>query len=333
MSRRASVLFVAMCVIWGIPYLLIKVAVDEMSVLSLVLARTGLGALLLLPIAAAKGQLRPLLGAWKPLLAYTVIEISIPWLLLTEAERHITSSLAGLLVAAVPLVGALLAWGSGEERLGVRRITGLLVGLAGVAALVGLDLGATSPWALAAMAVVVVGYALGPFILARSLSHLPSLGVVAASLGLSALFYLPFGVTQLPSEMPSAKVLLSVAGLAVICTAVAFLLFFKLIAEIGPARATVITYVNPAVAVALGVLVLNESFTLATAVGFGLILTGSVLATRGERSSAVDPDGPGTGAHRIPRSRNRRASAEPSRALTHTGASEAAVGSRTSAES
>jgi drug/metabolite transporter (DMT)-like permease len=286
MSRRGWTLFLAMCLIWGVPYLLIKVAVDEMSAASLVLARTALGAALLLPVAAAKGLLRPLLRRWKPLLVYTVVEISIPWLALTEAERHISSSLAGLLVAAVPLVGALLAVGTGTERLGPVRITGLLLGLAGVAALVGLDLGSADLGALALMALVVVGYAAGPFILSRHLADLPSLGVVAASLGLAALFYLPMGLMQLPSSMPSMEASLSVVGLAVVCTAVAFLLFFRLIAEVGPARATVITYVNPAVAVALGVVLLGESFTASTALAFALILAGSVLATRSERPSA-----------------------------------------------
>jgi drug/metabolite transporter (DMT)-like permease len=288
MTRRGWLLFAAMSVIWGVPYLLIKVAVDELAPATLVLLRTGIAAVLLLPIALARGQVRPLLPRWKPLLAYTVVEICGPWLLLGFAEQRLSSSLTGLLIAGVPLVGALLArFGPDRERLGGRRLAGLLVGLAGVAALVGFEVGAGDVRAIVAIALVVVGYALGPAILARTLSDLPSMGVVAVSLAISAVVYLPAGILQAPSAWPSAKVVLAVLGLAVVCTAVAFLVFFALIAEVGPARSTVITYVNPAIAVLLGVLVLNEQFTAATAAGFVLILLGSVLAT--SRRTAVEP--------------------------------------------
>lgn len=280
MTRRGWILFAAMAVIWGIPYLLIKVAVDEIAPATLVLARTGIATVLLLPIALARGQLRPLLPRWKPLLVYTAVEICGPWLLLGFAEQRLSSSLTGLLVAGVPLVGALLArLGPDRERLGRRRLAGLLVGMAGVAALVGFEVGAGDVRAIVAVAFVVVGYALGPAILARSLSDLPSMGVVAASLAISAVAYLPVGIAAAPSAWPSGKAVLAVLTLAVVCTAVAFLVFFELIAEVGAARSTVITYVNPAVAVLLGVLVLDESFTVATGAGFALILLGSVLAT------------------------------------------------------
>lgn len=283
MSRRGWLLFAAMGIIWGIPYLLIKVAVDELEPSTLVLARTGIGAALLIPIAAMRRQLRPLLAHWRPLLAYTVIEICIPWWLLGFAELRLSSSLTGLLVAAVPLVAAVLVSMTGQERFGRRRVVGLLVGFAGVAALVGFDVGAASAPAVAAVAGVAICYAVGPMILARHLAALPSLGVVAASLLISAVVYLPVGIAQWPATPPSAETWLAVTGLAVICTATAFLVFFRLIAEVGPARASVITYVNPAVALVLGVVVLNERVTVATAVGFGLILLGSVLATARER--------------------------------------------------
>jgi drug/metabolite transporter (DMT)-like permease len=288
MTRRGWLLFAAMAVIWGIPYLLIKVAVDEIAPATLVLARTAIAALLLLPIALARGQLRPLLPRWKPLLLYTVVEICGPWLLLGFAEQRLSSSLTGLLVAGVPLVGALLArFGPDRERLGRRRLAGLLVGVAGVAALVGFEVGAGDVRAIVAVAFVVVGYALGPAILARALSDLPSMGVVAASLAIAAVAYLPAGIVEAPAAWPSGQAVLAVLTLAVVCTAVAFLVFFELIAEVGAARSTVITYVNPAVAVLLGVLVLDESFTAATAAGFALILLGSVLAT--SRRAPVQP--------------------------------------------
>jgi drug/metabolite transporter (DMT)-like permease len=280
MSRRGWVLFVAMAVIWGIPYLLIKVAVDEIAPATLVLARTALATGLLLPVALARGLVRPLLPRWRPLLLYTAVEICAPWLLLGFAEQRLSSSLAGLLVAGVPLVGALLArLGPDREPLGGRRLVGLLVGLAGVAALVGFEVGAGDAKAIVAITLVVVCYATGPFILARSLADLPALGVVAASLAVAALAYLPAGLVEAPAGWPSGRAVLAVVVLAVVCTAVAFLVFFELIAEVGAARSTVITYLNPAIAVLLGVLVLDESFTLATAAGFVLILLGSVLAT------------------------------------------------------
>lgn len=288
MSRRGWLLFATMGLIWGVPYLLIKVAVGELTPATLVFYRTAIAAVLLVPLAAARGQLRPLLPRWKPLLAYTVAELAVPWLLLSNAERRLSSSLSGLLIAAVPLVGALLGWLSGGEKLGPRRIAGLLIGLAGVAALVGFDLGRGDIGALLQMAVVAIGYAVGPFILARSLSDLPGVGVVAASLALTALVYLPFGIAQTPHHWPAANVVWAVVILAVLCTAVAFLLFFALIDEVGPVRATVITYINPAVAVALGVALLHEPFTVGIAVGFALVLAGSVLATH--RTPATEPE-------------------------------------------
>jgi drug/metabolite transporter (DMT)-like permease len=212
----------------------------------------------------------------------------IPWLLLGVAEQRLSSSLTGLLIASVPLVGAVLAVATRlDDRLDGRRLAGLLLGFAGVAALVGFEVGGGDLGAVAALAVVAVCYATGPLILSRWLSHLPGLGVITASLALTALAYLPVGLAQAPSSWPGTDVALAVVGLAVVCTAVAFLVFFALIAEVGPTRSTVITYVNPAVAVLLGVTLLDEAFTLATAAGFVLILAGSVLATQRSPSAAV----------------------------------------------
>ena len=290
MSRRGWVLFGAMCLIWGTPYLLIKVAVEEVTPATLVCARTLIGALLLLPFALRGGQLRGLLPYWRPLVLFSVVEVCAPYLMLGFAETRLSSSLTGLLLAGVPLVGAVLArWTGARERLGVRRLAGLLVGVAGVAALVGLDLGSIDALALGAIGVVVLGYAVGPVILARALSDLPQLGVVVAAFSLCALVYLPVGIAQAPTHWPTAKVTLSILLLAALCTSLAFVIFFKLIAEVGPPRATVITYVNPAVAIGLGVLILDEPFTLAIGVGFVLVLAGSVLATARNRAPAARP--------------------------------------------
>jgi drug/metabolite transporter (DMT)-like permease len=290
MSRRGLLLFAAMCVIWGIPYLLIRVAVEELSPAALVLGRTAVGALLLLPIAFFRRDLRGLLPFWLPLLAFAAIEIALPWVLLGAAEQRVSSSLTGLLIAAVPLVGAVIARTTGDrERLGLQSAIGLAVGLAGVAAIVGLNLEGTSAVSLAEIFLVAVCYAVGPAILQRWLAGLPALGVISVSLGLTALAYAPIAAFSLPEQAPSAKVVLSVLALAVVCTALAFLLFFALIAEIGPVRATVITYVNPAVAAVLGVALLDERFTVGMGVGFVLVLAGSVLATRRRAEPAPVP--------------------------------------------
>jgi drug/metabolite transporter (DMT)-like permease len=201
--------------------------------------------------------------------------------LLGTAEQEIPSSLAGLLVAGVPLVATLVAVATGgRDRVGATGVVGLLIGLTGVAAIVGVNLGSSNTAALLAMAVVVVGYAVGPAILARRLAGLSTVAVMALSLSLCALAYAPIAVLQRPAAVPSPGALGAVAVLGLVCTAAAFLLFWALINETGPVRATVITYFNPAVAALLGVVVLNESFTPVMAIGFGLVIAGSVIATR-----------------------------------------------------
>lgn len=273
-----------MGVLWGVPYLLIKVAIDELAPATLVFGRTAIGAALLLPIAVRRGHVRTVLRRWKPLVAFTVIEVCVPWLMLGYAEQRVSSSLTGLLIAAVPLVGAVMVTVLGDDRLDSRRILGLGVGFSGVVALVGFDVGASNLWAVGAIACVVIGYAVGPIILARYLSGMPGLGVIAVALTGAAVVYAPVAAVQWPSTTPSGDVVLAVAGLGVFCTATAFVLFYELIGEVGPARATVITYVNPAVALVLGVIVLDETFTATTALGFALILLGCIPATATNRA-------------------------------------------------
>ena len=288
MSRRGLFLFAAMCVIWGIPYLFIKIAVRDLSPATLVWARTAIAAAFLLPLAAWRDELRPLTARWRPLVLFTVIEVAVPWLLLASAEQHLSSSLTALLIAAVPLIGVVLALSTGSrERLGPRTLSGLLVGLLGVAALVGFDTGGADARSIAQVGGVALCYALGPLILDRYLSGLPALGVIAASLTLTALAYTPVAVLHLPAKVPGAEVIVSVFVLAIVCTALAFVFFFALIKEAGPVRATVITYVNPAVAAVAGVAFLGESFTTGMGVGLVLILAGSALATRGGRRDEV----------------------------------------------
>jgi drug/metabolite transporter (DMT)-like permease len=285
-TQRGVVLFALMSVIWGIPYLFIRVAVAEITPATLVLARTAIAAAILLPYAIARVDLRAVLARWRWVVAFAAVEIAIPWVALGSAEQKVTSSLAGLLIAGVPLVGTALALATGgADRVGRAGLVGLLVGLVGVAAIVWGNFATSDPGALVEIAIVVVGYAVGPAILARRLGGLPAVGVMAVSLTLCALVYIPIAAVQLPAVMPSQNVVASVVILAVVCTAAAFLIFAALIDEIGPVRATVITYVNPAVAAILGVLVLNEPFTLAMGIGFALVVLGLTLATR--RSSAA----------------------------------------------
>jgi drug/metabolite transporter (DMT)-like permease len=307
-TRRGLILFALMSVIWGIPYLFIRIAVDEISPATLVFVRTGIGAAILLPVALLRVDLRPVLRRWRWLLTFAVVEIAAPWVLLGSAEQHISSSLAGLLVAGVPLVGTAIALATGgADRVSRTGLAGLLLGLAGVAAIVGADLQSSDLTALVQVLLVVVGYAVGPAILSRRLDGPPAIGVMALSLGMTALLYAPIAAVQWPAVVPSLNAIAAIVTLGVVCTAIAFLLFAELIAEVGPVRSTVITYVNPAVAAVLGVLVLRETFTVAMGIGFALVILGSTLATRrphnravavpatwpdqASRASVVDPDG------------------------------------------
>jgi drug/metabolite transporter (DMT)-like permease len=281
MSRRGWALFVAVGVIWGIPFLLIKVADSGVSVAVLVFARVFIGSLLLLPLTLRRGRLLALLPRWRWLVALSVVEVMLPWLLLSAAERHLSSSLSGLLVAVVPIIGVGVARLAGDrEPMTAARWAGLAIGLGGVTLLLlpAVAGGGTVP-VLEALGTAVC-YAIGPVIASQKLAGADDLSVTAASLGLASLVYaVPVALTW-PAVMPSPQVLAALAALAAICTALAFLLYLQLIAEAGPVRAEVVTYVNPAVAVTLGVLVLGEPFTPLIAVSFALILAGSVLATR-----------------------------------------------------
>ena len=281
MSRRGWALFIAMCLIWGIPYLLIKVAVSDVSPVTLVFFRTVIGALILVPIALARGSVGPALRHWRWIALYTAVEVALPWFLVSDAELRLSSSLTALLIAATPFVGVVLGRLTGsDDRFDARRLFGLVVGFVGVAVLVGLNVSVRDLGAAGEIGLVAICYAIGPLIISRKLTEAPPIGVVAMSLVLPAIVYAPLGLSHLPSAIPPTHVLLAIGLLGVVCTAIAFLLFFALIAEVGPVRATVITYVNPAVALALGVTLLGEPLTIGAGVGFALILVGLFLLTR-----------------------------------------------------
>jgi drug/metabolite transporter (DMT)-like permease len=256
-----------------------------------VLGRSALAAILLLPLALARKQVLPVLRRWKPMLAYTIVEIVVPWYFLSSAEQHLSSSTAGLLIAGVPIVGVALARFFGDtERLGVRRVTGLALGLAGVAVLTVPHLTGGDARSLGEVFLTVLGYATAPLIAARWLKDVPTLQLTAPCLALAALVYAPAAAMTWPAQTPSPSVLTALIGLGVVCTALAFVAFLELIKEVGPTRAMVFTYVNPAVAVAAGALFLDEPLTPTIVAAFTLILAGSVLAT-----AAGPTTGPATG--------------------------------------
>ena len=278
MTRRGWALFVALGILWGMPYLLIRIAVETLDPLVVAFGRTLVGSLLLLPVAVRRKALAPALRHWPALLAFTLVEISGPWLLIGHAETRLNSSTTGLLIAMVPLMAAAIAALMGHERLPPRRLAGLAIGFLGVATLVGMDVHVSDWAAVAALALASLGYAVGPVIIDRKLKPAPALGVITGSLIAATILYAPFALLLWPAHAATGAVT-SVVALGVICTAAAFLVFFALIAEAGPARATVIAYVNPLVAMLLGVVFLAEPLTLGMAIGFPMVIVGSVLAT------------------------------------------------------
>jgi drug/metabolite transporter (DMT)-like permease len=279
-TRRGFILFILLGVAWGIPYLLIKIVVRQLDPAMLVFARVGLAAAILLPVAAVRGDLAPVLRRWRPLLAFTIVEIIVPQFLLGSAEERLPSSTTGLLIAAVPLAGVGVAFALGRpERLTPRNWLGIALGMAGVAALVGFAVSGSDLGAFGEVLVVVAGYALGPAILAKWMPGVPGTGIMALGFALTTVVYAPVvaATGSWPSAWPSASVLVSLVLLAVVCSAGAFTIMAALVTEVGPVRATTVTYVNPAIALIAGAVVLSEPVTGWSVVGFALILAGCYL--------------------------------------------------------
>jgi drug/metabolite transporter (DMT)-like permease len=280
-SRRGLILFLTLGIVWGLPYLLIKIAVEDLSVPMVVFGRLFFAAIILMPIVIARRQLGALRGHMRWVLAFAFVEMTITWWCLTYAETRLTSSLTGLLIATVPLVAAVMAKVAGlDDRLTGRRLVGLGIGFLGVVAIVGLDISGAQWLAVLALAITAFGYALGPIIVDLRLSQVPSLPVIAVAITANAVVYAPFAWLQRPTAPVPVGTWVAVIALGLVCTALAFILFFALIAEVGPARTTLITYINPAVAVILGTIVLAEPVTWGLVIGFPLVLIGSWLATR-----------------------------------------------------
>jgi drug/metabolite transporter (DMT)-like permease len=285
MTRKGWLLFIAMSVFWGIPYLFIKIALRELDPTVVVFARVGIAAAALLPVAANRGVLRQLRERWYVVAALACVQIVGPFLLISFGEQHIASSLTSLLIAADPLLVALFAlrFDPGERVTGLRMV-GLLIGMGGVVTLLGLDVGRDEQRLLGTLLVLLAaaGYAASALLIKRpTIAALPSLGVVTVECLTATIVLLPLAVTRLPSKIPDLEVIASLLVLGLICTALAYLIFFALVAEVGASRGTVITYVNPAVSVLLGVTLLGEPLNAAIIVGFLLIILGSWLSTGG----------------------------------------------------
>ncbi|MHB1089087.1 MAG: DMT family transporter [Acidimicrobiales bacterium] len=279
MTRRGWILFTAMAVIWGIPYLLIRVAVRQVDPGFLVLGRTGPTAILLLALVLGRRQFPLLLANFKWIAIFGVVEFGVPWFFMSTAEKHITSSLTSLLICAVPLLSvAIQRLRRTKEHVSTRRYLGLGIGAVGVALLVGLDMrGGSLTW-IAMMLVVCIGYTLGPMILATKLAHIPGPVIVAGATAFVALGWVPWSIAHWPSRA-SVETISSIAVLSLVCTAGAFLTFFELVKEVGATKSVVVTYVNTALAVVLGVVGLNEPLTIGIVLGFPLVLIGSIFAT------------------------------------------------------
>jgi len=278
MSKRGWVLFLMMAIIWGIPYLLIRVAVRQLDPGVVVFLRTGPASLLLIPLVTMRRQWSAVVHHFGWIVVFGVVEFGVPWFLMSTAEEHITSSLTSLLICGVPLLSVVVQRLRRGEHVETRRYIGLAIGACGVAFLVGLDLsGGTFTW-IAMMALVCVGYTFGPMILASKLADVPGAAVTCGATGVVALAWAPWALTHWPSHV-SGETWSSIATLSVVCTAGAFIVFSALVKEVGSTRAVVVTYVNTAVAVVLGIVGLHEALTAGIMVGFPLVIVGCVIAT------------------------------------------------------
>lgn len=286
MSRKGFILFILAGLSWGVPYLFIKVAGAEFSNASIIFSRVLIGALVLIPLALYRKTLVAALREWRWVLVFAALEMIGPWWLITEAERHIDSGLAGLLVATVPFFSLPIAYFLGDKSVvHPKTLFGVGIGFSGLILLVGIDSfsGHIDPLYVGFMVLSAIGYAVAPAVAAHKISHVPSEGMIGLSMAIVAVFYAIPAAFTLPADIakvPSLGAWSSLLGLGVICSAIAFVVFFALIKEIGSARATLITYPNTAVAILLGILVADEKFTLGMGIGLPLVAVGSYFASR-----------------------------------------------------
>ena len=289
MTRKNWGLFLLTGFLWGIPYLLMKVAVKDLSPVVIVFSRVFIGSLILIPLAIRHKTIRAGFANIKYIFPYAIAEMVGPWILITTAEKHISSGLAGLLIATVPIWSTIQSSYPGDKTVGHhKRLFGLLLGFVGIVLVVGIESisGKQNPVAIAMMIIAAIGYSWATIMVNRNIPHVDGIAINGIAMGITSIIYLPLMLTNLPSQMPQASVLWSVVLLGLFPTALAFILFFQLMPEIGPARASLVTYLNTAFAVVLGVVLLGEPLTLGIEIGLPLVLIGSYFASR--KNSAAE---------------------------------------------
>src|SRR5215210_3112842 len=286
MSRRSLVLLLTLSAFWGASYLFIKVALDDgVSPWAIVSIRTALAAFVLIPLALQRRVLGSLRGRLGPIVVLSLVQVAVPLTLIGLGEERISSSLTGILVASAPIFTFLLAFVlSGEQRAGTASLVGVAIGMVGVGMLLGVDAGGGAEALVGGLFVILaaLGYAVAAWYLKRNLAGVEPVATVAGTQVVAALLLLPLGLLHVPSSTPSLEALASIVTLGVFCTGIAFVFFHSLVASEGPATASLVGYVAPGFSVSYGVVLLDESFTAATAVGLVLILGGSWLAAGGE---------------------------------------------------
>jgi drug/metabolite transporter (DMT)-like permease len=289
MSRRTTLVFALVGLLWGIPYLFIKVAVDEETGYSpaiVVFGRVFIGALILIPIAIKDKTIFAAIRGYKFVACYAVLEMIIPWILIGTAEQKISSGLAGLLIASVPIWSTLITYFQGDkEALRSNRLIGIGVGFIGVVLIVGIETltGSSDPLSIGMVIVAAIGYAYAIIMIRQKLPGVSGIAINGVAMAITAVFYLPFTIILWPDHQVSANATYAVIALGIFSTGIAFAFFFSLIADIGPTRASVVTYWNTAIAVVLGVLILSEPLTLGIAAGLPLVMLGSYLVNRKEK--------------------------------------------------
>jgi drug/metabolite transporter (DMT)-like permease len=284
MSRRAYFHFAVSGLFWGIPYLLMKVAVADIPPAVIVCGRVLIGAAILIPIAIHQKVLMDAIRGWRFVLPYAIFEMMIPWILITNAEKKISSGLAGLLIATVPIWSTIFASMSGDKTVWhSKRLVGMLVGFIGLIGLVGYEsiIGSSDPLSIAMMLVAAISYSYAVNTISQKLPDVSGIAINGLAMVITSIAYAPLMIVQFPEvSTVSTKSAVSLLALGVFCTALAFISFFIVLKEIGPARASIGTYVNTAIAVVLGVLILSEPLTLGIIIGLPLVMIGSFLASR-----------------------------------------------------
>ena len=283
MTRKSWIYFGVVGFLWGIPYLLIKIAVTDIPPPLIVAGRTLIGAAILIPIAIHKSTFMDALRGIKYVLPYAFLEMIGPWILITNAEKEISSGLAGLIVATVPIFATIFTSMRGDHSVWQpTRIIGLVIGFIGIVALVGIESisGGTNPKAIAMMILASILYAYAVLMVTSNLPGVDGVAINGLAMAITCLFYLPISIAMWPSDPISLNAIWALIALGVLSTAIAFILFFIVVVEIGAARGSLTTYINTAVAVVLGIIILSEPITLGIIVGLPLVLLGSYMASR-----------------------------------------------------